>query len=156
MGFKALGKYCTILTKCSQFWEIFHTEMATLGLAPLHASGPLEANSLSGGKWPERGVFLSTDGGVSYLYPSSDQDPYQMHLNLSHLAPASTLSACTLSFGTLPLFMLTPHICTTWQEYTFFLVSLSFHLDVAQQSTCPTACHEGIWASFPQSQQEAG
>ena len=39
----------------------------TLGLAPLRASGPLEANSLSGGNWPERGVFLSTDGSVSYL-----------------------------------------------------------------------------------------
>ena len=34
----------------------------TSGLAPLHASGPSEANSLSGGNWPVRGVFLSTEG----------------------------------------------------------------------------------------------
>ena len=44
-----------------------HGISSTLGLAPLRASGPLEADSLSGGNWPERGVFLSTDGSVSYL-----------------------------------------------------------------------------------------
>ena len=34
----------------------------------LPTSGPLEANSLSGGNWPERGVFQSTDGADGYLF----------------------------------------------------------------------------------------
>jgi hypothetical protein len=54
-----------------------------------------------------------------------------MRSSLSHLAPASTLSARALSFGTSPFFTLTPHICTTCQKYTSFLRFISMLLSKA-------------------------